>query len=76
MGTDGRSLDCRYGTYKLVQGSFGGDKLVGFTRILHRTQPDVLMDEASFSDSLLRFLRGGSWRVSSAAYSIADPTAA
>ena len=33
----------RYGTYKLVQEMPGGEKLVGFTRILHRTQPDVLM---------------------------------
>lgn len=32
-----------YGTYQLVQEMPGGDKLVGFTRILHRTQPDVLM---------------------------------
>ena len=27
----------------MVQEMPGGEKLVGFTRILHRTQPDVLM---------------------------------
>lgn len=32
-------------SYKLVQQMPGGDKLVGITRILHRTKPDVLMDE-------------------------------
>lgn len=37
----------RYGTYKQAQKLPGGDKLVGFTRILHRTVPDLLMDEAS-----------------------------
>lgn len=36
----------RYGTYKLVQKMPGGEGLVGFTRILHRTRPDLLMDEA------------------------------
>ena len=36
----------RYGTYKLVQRMPGGEGLVGFTRILHRTKPDLLMDEA------------------------------
>ena len=35
----------RHGTYKLVQKMPGGEKLVAFTRILHRTKPDVLMDE-------------------------------
>ena len=35
----------RYGTYKLVQQMPGGDKLTGFTRILHRSTPDELMDE-------------------------------
>lgn len=35
----------RYGTYKLVQQMPGGEKLVAFTRILHRMKPDVLMDE-------------------------------
>lgn len=34
-----------YGTYKLVQQMPGGDKLTGFTRILHRSTPDELMDE-------------------------------
>ena len=36
---------CRYGTYQLVQKMPGGDQLVAFTRILHRTKPDVLVDE-------------------------------
>ncbi|EFJ51470.1 hypothetical protein VOLCADRAFT_103500 [Volvox carteri f. nagariensis] len=36
---------CVYGTYKLVQKMPGGDKLTGFTRILHRMKPDELMDE-------------------------------
>ena len=35
----------RYGTYKLVQQMPGGEKMVAFTRILHRQKPDVLMDE-------------------------------
>jgi hypothetical protein len=35
----------RYATYKLVQAMPGGDKLTGFTRILHRTVPDLLMEE-------------------------------
>lgn len=34
-----------YGTYKIVQKMPGGDKLTGFTRILHRMTPDELMDE-------------------------------
>lgn len=34
-----------YGTYKLVQKQPGGEKLVAFTRILHRQKGDVLMDE-------------------------------
>ncbi|GLC55430.1 hypothetical protein PLESTB_000986400 [Pleodorina starrii] len=34
-----------YGTYKLVQKMPGGEKLTGFTRILHRMKPDELMDE-------------------------------
>ncbi|GAX80911.1 hypothetical protein CEUSTIGMA_g8346.t1 [Chlamydomonas eustigma] len=34
-----------YGTYKIVQGMSGGDKLTGFTRILHRVKPDECMDE-------------------------------
>ncbi|GLI66190.1 hypothetical protein VaNZ11_009955 [Volvox africanus] len=34
-----------YGTYKLVQRMPGGEKLTGFTRILHRMKPDELMDE-------------------------------
>ncbi|CAL8467638.1 g7176 [Coccomyxa elongata] len=34
-----------YGTYKQVQKMPGGEKLVGFTRILHRTSHDLLMDE-------------------------------
>ncbi|KAG2496629.1 hypothetical protein HYH03_005450 [Edaphochlamys debaryana] len=34
-----------YGTYKIVQRMPGGEKLTGFTRILHRTKPDELMDE-------------------------------
>ncbi len=34
-----------YGTYKLVQKMPGGERLTGFTRILHGTTPDILMDE-------------------------------
>jgi hydroxyproline O-arabinosyltransferase len=34
-----------YATYKLVQAMPGGERHVAFTRILHRTQPDALMDE-------------------------------
>eukprot|EP00955_Chlamydomonas_euryale_P086146 364195-Chlamydomonas_euryale.AAC.14 len=35
----------RYGTYKLVQKMPGGDKLTGFTRVLHRGHKDECMDE-------------------------------
>ena len=31
----------------------GGAQLVGFTRILHRTQPDLLMHEASACSSVM-----------------------
>ncbi|GFH32599.1 uncharacterized protein HaLaN_31844, partial [Haematococcus lacustris] len=34
-----------YQTYKMVQRQPGGERLTGFTRILHSTVPDVLMDE-------------------------------
>mmetsp|Transcript_41766 Transcript_41766/g.124933 ORF Transcript_41766/g.124933 Transcript_41766/m.124933 type:complete len:415 (-) Transcript_41766:147-1391(-) len=34
-----------YGTYKLVQKMPGGDKLTGFTRVLHRGHKDECMDE-------------------------------
>jgi hypothetical protein len=34
-----------YGTYKIVQKMPGGEKLTGFTRILHRVKPDECMDE-------------------------------
>lgn len=34
-----------YGTYKKVQAMPGGERLVAFTRVLHRTVPDVLMQE-------------------------------
>lgn len=42
---------CRYGTYQLVQKMNGGDRMVAFTRILHRTRPDRLMDEASLGSA-------------------------
>ena len=35
----------RYGTYKLVQQMPGGEKMTGFTRILHRVSADECMDE-------------------------------
>lgn len=38
-------MPARYGTYKLVQKQPGGEKLVAFTRILHRQKGDVLMAE-------------------------------
>ncbi|KAF5828994.1 hypothetical protein DUNSADRAFT_16723 [Dunaliella salina] len=34
-----------YASFKLVQGMPGGEKLTAYTRILHRTVPDYLMDE-------------------------------
>eukprot|EP00892_Ulva_mutabilis_P001996 jgi/Ulvmu1/11798/UM080_0009.1 len=34
-----------YGTYQLTQKMPGGENMVAFTRILHRTQPDELMKE-------------------------------
>ena len=39
----------RYATYKAVQKQPGGQQLVAFTRILHRTKPDILYNEVSFS---------------------------
>jgi len=41
----GKLFLIRYGTYKLVQKMPGGEKLTGFTRILHRVKPDECMDE-------------------------------
>lgn len=38
-------LPCRYGTYNKAQQLPGGERLAAFTRILHRTTPDILMDE-------------------------------
>lgn len=38
---------CRYATYKLVQKQPGGEKMVGFTRILHRTKDDILVSEVA-----------------------------
>lgn len=38
-------LRIMYGTYQLAQKMPGGNKMVAFTRILHRQQPDVLMSE-------------------------------
>ena len=35
----------RYATYKAVQKQPGGHQLVAFTRILHRTKPDILYNE-------------------------------
>ena len=37
----------RYGTYKLVQKMPGGENMVAFTRILHRTTPDAVMSEVN-----------------------------
>eukprot|EP00891_Asterochloris_glomerata_P007790 jgi/Astpho2/7790/fgenesh1_pm.00117_%23_7_t len=34
-----------YGTYNKAQQLPGGERLAAFTRILHRTTPDILMDE-------------------------------
>lgn len=34
-----------YATYKMVQKMPGGERLTAFTRILHRSVPDILMDE-------------------------------
>ena len=46
-GNANREQECRYGTYKLVQKMPGGERMVAFTRILHRTEPDSIMDEVS-----------------------------
>ncbi len=35
------------GTWQLVRKLPGGEKMVAMTRILHRTAPDEVMDEAS-----------------------------
>ncbi len=34
-----------YATWQLTRKMPGGERYVGFTRILHRTKPDELMDE-------------------------------
>ncbi len=34
-----------YETYQIIRKQEGGEKLVGFTRILHRSKPDALMEE-------------------------------
>ena len=36
---------CRYASYKLAQQMPGGEKLTGFTRILHRTTDDPVVGE-------------------------------
>ena len=36
-----------FGTYQLMTQMEGGDRHVAFTRILHRTKPDELMDEVT-----------------------------
>ena len=38
-------LRIAYATYKLIQQMPGGERHVAFTRILHRTKPDQLMEE-------------------------------
>ena len=40
----------RYASYQMVQKLPGGDKMTGFTRILHRTVPDILMEEVGSGD--------------------------
>ena len=40
-------LVARYATYKAVQKQPGGQQLVAFTRILHRTKPDILYNEVA-----------------------------
>ena len=35
----------RYSSYKLAKRMPGGDKLTGFTRILHRTKDDAVVGE-------------------------------
>lgn len=42
---------CRYGTYKLVQKQPDGDKLTGFTRVLHRMTDDEVMGEVRQQES-------------------------
>ena len=63
----------RYGTYKAVQQMPGGQQLVAFTRILHRTTPDILMQEVRAAEdrrgpcrrlqSWVTNLRAGDWFV-------------
>jgi len=40
-----RTQPNRYASYKLVQQMPGGEKLTGFTRILHRTTDDAVVGE-------------------------------
>ena len=40
-------ISCRYATFKLAQAMPGGEKLAAFTRILHRTENDILVNEVS-----------------------------
>lgn len=39
----------RYATFKLAKKKPGGEKMTGFTRILHRSEEDVLMTEVTTS---------------------------
>ena len=63
----------RYATYKQVQEMPGGGQLVGFTRILHRTQPDILMDEASAGACFLMLNRPFSSCTDEGAGTMASP---
>ena len=38
----------RYGTYQMIQKAAGGDQHVAFTRILHRSEPDILMTQVAY----------------------------
>ena len=38
----------RYGTYQMIQKAAGGDRHVAFTRILHRSEPDILMTQVAY----------------------------
>lgn len=38
----------RYGTYQMIQKAAGENQHVAFTRILHRSEPDILMTQVAY----------------------------
>ncbi len=49
----------RYATFKNVQSQPGGSHMLGFTRVLHRTQDDALAGEVSAAQASALRLNSG-----------------